>query len=102
MLVDADIVPTAVEYMDALSWGAPAICLLLMLRFFSEGSGFTRPTMYMGLLGVLLNVPLNYVLMFGKLGFPEMGARGCGYCHFNRDLGAIADDVFICPLACAF
>lgn len=79
MLVGADIVPTAIEYMDAISWGAPAICLLLMLRFFSEGSGFTRPTMYMGLLGVLLNVPLNYVLMFGKLGFPEMGARGCGY-----------------------
>jgi MATE family multidrug resistance protein len=79
MLVGADIVPTAIEYMDALSWGAPAICLLLTLRFFSEGSGFTRPTMYMGLLGILLNVPLNYVLMFGKLGFPEMGARGCGY-----------------------
>ena len=79
MLVGADIVPTAIEYMDALSWGAPAVCLLLTLRFFSEGSGFTRPTMYMGLLGILLNVPLNYVLMFGKLGFPEMGARGCGY-----------------------
>ena len=78
MLVDAQIIPTAVTYMDALSWGAPAICLLLMLRFFSEGSGFTKPTMYMGLLGVMLNVPLNYVLMFGKLGMPELGAQGCG------------------------
>lgn len=78
MQVGADIVPTAVKYMDALSWGAPAICLLLMLRFFSEGSGNTRPTMYMGLLGILLNVPLNYVLMFGKLGLPELGAQGCG------------------------
>ena len=78
MAVDAEIIPTAVKYMDALSWGAPAICLLLMLRFFSEGSGYTRPTMYMGLLGVALNVPLNYVLMFGKLGLPELGAQGCG------------------------
>jgi len=78
MQVGADIVPTAVRYMDALSWGAPAICLMLMLRFFSEGSGNTRPTMYMGLLGVLLNVPLNYVLMFGKLGMPQLGAQGCG------------------------
>ena len=79
MAVDTDIIPTAVEYMDAVSWGAPAICLLLMLRFFSEGSGHTRPTMYMGLLGIGLNVPLNYVLMFGKLGLPALGAEGCGF-----------------------
>lgn len=79
MAVDAEIIPTAVKYMSALSWGAPAICLLLLLRFFSEGSGFTRPTMYMGLLGIMLNVPMNYVLMFGKLGMPELGAQGCGY-----------------------
>ena len=79
MAVGTEIIPTSVEYMDALSWGAPGVCLLLMLRFFSEGSGYTRPTMYMGLMGILMNVPLNYVLMFGKLGFPEMGAQGCGY-----------------------
>jgi MATE family multidrug resistance protein len=79
MKVGEDIVPTAVKYLNAISWGAPAICLLIALRFFSEGSGFTRPTMYMGLLGVGLNVPLNYILMFGKLGMPELGAQGCGY-----------------------
>src|SRR5210317_829195 len=28
MSVDAEIIPTAVEYMDALAWGAPAICLV--------------------------------------------------------------------------
>jgi MATE family multidrug resistance protein len=76
--IDSTIIPTSVKYLGALSWGAPAICLLLAMRFFSEGSGFTKPTMYMGLLGVILNVPLNYVLMFGKLGLPELGAQGCG------------------------
>jgi MATE family multidrug resistance protein len=79
MAVDTEIIPTAVKYMSALTWGVPAMCLLLLLRFFSEGSGYTRLTMYMGLLGVMLNVPLNYVLMFGKLGMPELGAQGCGY-----------------------
>jgi len=79
MAVDAEIIPTSVKYMSALTWGVPAICLLLMLRFFSEGSGFTKPTMYMGLLGIALNVPLNYIFMFGKLGLPEFGAQGCGY-----------------------
>lgn len=77
--VDPSITHTAVVYLQALAWGAPAICLLLLLRYFSEGSGHTRPTMYMGLLGVMLNIPLNYVLMFGKLGLPALGAQGIGY-----------------------
>ena len=33
----------------------------------------------MGLLGILLNVPLNYLLMFGKLGFPSWVPEGCGF-----------------------
>ncbi len=77
--VDPSITHTAVVYVQALAWGAPGICLLLLLRYFSEGSGHTRPTMYMGLLGVMLNIPLNYVLMFGKLGLPVLGAQGIGY-----------------------
>jgi len=79
MGVDSSIIPTAGEYLRALAWGAPAISVLLLLRFFSEGTGHTRPTMYVGLLGILLNIPLNYILMFGKLGLPALGARGTGY-----------------------
>lgn len=77
--VDPDIIPTAIKYLDALAWGAPAICILLLLRFFSEGTGHTRPTMYIGLMGIILNIPLNYILMFGKLGMPALGAQGTGY-----------------------
>jgi MATE family multidrug resistance protein len=76
--IDPAIVPTAAGYLRALSWGAPGICFTFLLRFFSEGTGHTRPTMLYGVLGALLNIPLNYVLMFGKLGFPAMGTVGCG------------------------
>ena len=79
LAIDSAIIPTAEQYLGALSWGAPAICLVLLMRFFSEGTGHTRPTMYIGLLGVALNVPFNWILMFGKLGMPALGARGCGY-----------------------
>jgi MATE family multidrug resistance protein len=78
MGVDASIIPTAIDYLKALAWGAPAICLLFLLRFFSEGAGYTRPTMYIGIMGIALNVPFNYVLMFGKLGMPALGAQGTG------------------------
>ena len=77
--VDADIITTAIKYLDALAWGAPAICIMLLLRFFSEGTGHTRPTMYIGLMGIVLNVPFNYILIFGKLGMPALGAQGPGY-----------------------
>lgn len=77
--VDPSIIPTSIKYLKALAWGAPAMCLMLLLRFYSEGSGHTRPTMYIGLLGVAFNIPFNYVLMFGHLGFPALGAQGCGY-----------------------
>ena len=35
--------------------------------------------MLYGVTGALLNIPLNYVLMFGKLGVPAMGTVGVGY-----------------------
>ena len=68
--VDPLIIPVAAGYLRAISWGAPAICFVFLLRFFSEGSGHTKPTMVYGILGALLNVPLNYIFMFGKFGFP--------------------------------
>jgi MATE family multidrug resistance protein len=77
--IDPAIVPTAAAYLRAMAWGAPGLCLVFLLRFFSEGTGHTRPTMLYGVVGALLNIPLNYVLMFGKLGLPAMGTVGCGY-----------------------
>jgi MATE family multidrug resistance protein len=77
--IDPLIVPQAAGYLRAVSWGAPGLSLVFLLRFFSEGTGNTRPTMFYGVAGALLNVPLNYVLMFGKLGLPAMGTVGCGY-----------------------
>ncbi|MDX1625154.1 MAG: MATE family efflux transporter [Wenzhouxiangellaceae bacterium] len=77
--VQPDVAALALGYLKAMSWGAPAMTVMLVLKFFAEGAGHTRPTMYIGLLGIACNVPLNYVLMFGKLGMPELGAVGCGW-----------------------
>lgn len=76
---DESVAALADGYLRAISFGAPALTGMLALRFFSEGIGYTRPTMYIGVLGILCNIPLNYVLMFGKLGFPAFGAVGCGW-----------------------
>jgi len=77
--VDEAVAALSMGYLGAIAWGAPALALMLTLRFFSEGSGHTRPTMYVGLLGIALNIPLNWLLMFGNLGFPRLGAVGAGW-----------------------
>ena len=76
--IDSEIVALAGGYLRALSWGIPPLCLFFVLRYFSEGLGITRPTMYFGFLGLAFNVLGNWVFMYGKFGFPAMGAIGCG------------------------
>ncbi len=76
--IEAEIVALAGGYLRALSWGIPPLCLYFVLRYFSEGLGITRPTMYFGILGLAFNVLGNWVFMYGKLGFPAMGVIGCG------------------------
>jgi MATE family multidrug resistance protein len=66
------------RFLLAISWGAPALTCYFALRGLSEGLSLTRPSMYFSLGGLLLLVPLGYVLMFGKLGIPPQGAHGCG------------------------
>ncbi len=76
--VDPSVIPLTAGYLDAIAWGLPAMYAYLSLRFMSEGVGWTRPIMYAALLGLVVNVFGNWVFMYGKLGFPAMGAVGCG------------------------
>ncbi|MCP1376139.1 MATE family efflux transporter [Dyella lutea] len=65
-------------FLHAISWGAPALTCYFALRGLSEGLSLTRPSMFFSLAGLVLLVPLGYVFMFGRLGLPPQGARGCG------------------------
>ncbi|RDS79054.1 MATE family efflux transporter [Dyella monticola] len=66
------------EFLHAISWGAPAMTCYFALRGLSEGLSMTRPSMYFSFGGLALLLPLGYIFMFGKLGLPPQGARGCG------------------------
>jgi multidrug resistance protein, MATE family len=77
--IDPEIIPLTLGYMDAISYGIPFLYLYLALRYFNEGISATRPAMYVGFLGLFFNIIGNYTLMFGKFGFPKLGAVGTGY-----------------------
>ncbi len=73
-----EILPVAIGYAEAISWGIPAMMAFLSLRYASEGIGHTRPIMYIALAALALNVFGNWVFMYGKFGMPALGAIGCG------------------------
>lgn len=73
------VIPIAQGYLEAISWGILPLCAYMGLRFFNEGLSVTRPAMYFALTGLIINIPGNYLLMYGALGFPQLGAVGCGY-----------------------
>jgi MATE family multidrug resistance protein len=76
--IDPAIAVETRKFLHAIAWGAPALCAYFALRGFSEGMALTRPTMYFGVLGLVLLAPLGYVLMYGRLGLPARGAEGSG------------------------
>jgi len=62
-----------------LKWvGISLIPLIFFQGFkqFTEGLSFTRPAMYATLIGNIINVFLNYFLIFGTWIFPKMGVEG--------------------------
>lgn len=79
MQVDPEIIPLTLGYMRAISFGVPFLFLYMALRNFNEGISVTKPAMYIGFVGLLFNIVGNYTLMFGKFGFPQLGAVGTGY-----------------------
>ena len=66
------------EYFSILMVGGVVLPLNAALSSFFSGRGRTAVVMWGNLAGNAANLVLAYVLIFGKLGFPEMGIRGAG------------------------
>ncbi len=76
--IDMGFRDLAVDYVIYIIWGAPAICVFLVIRYGLEGIGHTLPIMVCSLLALIVNVAGNFVFMYGYLGAPALGAAGCG------------------------
>ncbi|AXW87744.1 MATE family efflux transporter [Lonsdalea britannica] len=73
-----ELADKAVGYLRALLWGVPGYLFFQVLRSQCEGLSKTKPGMIVGFIGLLVNIPINYVFIHGKLGMPELGGIGCG------------------------
>lgn len=66
-------------YLSILLFGAIFSLLRTSLSCFFSGIGRTRIVMAASIVSMLANVGFNYVLIYGKLGFPAMGIAGAAY-----------------------
>lgn len=78
MGVDKHIKIVSKEYLIYLSIGLPIAGIYQAMRGFIEGHNRSSPVMFINIVGLLSNIPLNYLFIYGKLGFPAMGGAGCG------------------------
>ena len=76
--IDPDMIKVAVSFLRAIMWGVPAFLLFLVYRNQCEGLSNTKPAMVIIFIALLANIPINYVLIYGKLGLPAFGGVGCG------------------------
>jgi MATE family multidrug resistance protein len=72
----ADIQHLEVRYFSILAVGTGPLLISSTLSCFYSGRGRTTTVMVVNILATLLNVALDYVLIFGNAGFPELGIDG--------------------------
>lgn len=75
----AELTKLTTSYLSAISFGFPALLGYQLVRSYVEGLGKTSPFMLFSIIGLLCNIPLNYILIYGKLGLPALGGVGCGW-----------------------
>lgn len=77
--IDPEAADVGNRYLRAAAVGVPAGLCYVVLRYASEGVGRTVGPMVVAGLALLMNAGLNYVLIYGKFGAPELGGEGCGW-----------------------
>lgn len=74
-----EVVSLAIPYLSIVALSILPSMVFQTYRQFAEGLHDTRTAMIIVVGSNLLNVLLNYLLIFGKFGFPELGLNGAGW-----------------------
>ncbi|WP_432735140.1 MATE family efflux transporter [Maridesulfovibrio sp. FT414] len=73
-----EVLELEILYFRILLLGGGLPLLDTTLSGFYSGRGLTRTVMIVNMIGAVINIPLDYALIYGVGPFPEMGIRGAG------------------------
>ena len=74
-----EVVVLAIPYLKLVAFSLIPLVIFEAIKQCSDGMSMTKYPMYATLLANIINVILNYILIFGKFGFPEFGIVGAAY-----------------------
>lgn len=74
-----EVVKAAIPYYLIQVTSLIPMMLFFSIKQFFEGVGNTKIAMVITIIANLMNIGLNYVLIYGKFGFPAFGLNGAGY-----------------------
>jgi putative MATE family efflux protein len=84
-----NIYAAAIQYMKYRHYGIIFVCFNFLFRSLYVGLSDTRPITYSTLLMAVVNISLDYGLIFGKFGFPEMGIGGAALASVCAEIAAL-------------
>jgi multidrug resistance protein, MATE family len=79
MHIAPDVIALAVPYSKALAWGTLPLLLYFAVRRCMQAMNMVRPIAFALITANLINAGGNWILIYGKLGAPAMGAVGSGW-----------------------
>jgi len=76
---DPDVVELALPFMQLMGLSIIPMLLFMTLKQFADGLEYTKTAMAISLLGMPLNVFINWLLIYGNWGFPRLELNGAGW-----------------------
>jgi putative MATE family efflux protein len=73
---DPAVIRLGASYLQIIGWSYVFSAVTMAFAALIRSTGNTRPPMLVGVVTLCLNIVLDYVLIFGKLGMPALGVRG--------------------------
>lgn len=71
-----EVVDLAIPYLELVAFSLVPLIVFQAFKQFSEGLSQTKYPMYATIIANVVNIVLNYLLIFGSFGFPKLGIVG--------------------------